>query len=155
MNPSNQHLHILSFSINHWDHLYSLHRAIQFNRQQTGRELSIRGTIRKQPFLDNQDCSVSIQFLQTPDTPSYPGIEQDGSHRLVLGQLARQGDSLSTCISVDRPVFEELRKNLMEYCDIEGIHIVIRLGVLSPDTHWNNGETLPIVELDYAMRGDT
>ncbi len=151
---TNSHLHTLSFSINHWDHLYSLHKAIQFNQQQTGRELSIRGNIRNHDFLHNQDCSIALRFLLSNGTPGYTTVNLSGEPRPVLGNVQLDNDQLSAEITVGPPVFEELRKNLMEYGDIEGIHIVVSIGVLSPHSHWQAGESLPLLEMDYAMKGD-
>ena len=42
----------------------------------------------------------------------------------------------------------------MEYADIEGIHIIITIGLLSDKDHWLEGEKLQIIKLDYAMKGD-
>ena len=145
----------LNFSINNWGHLYSLQQAISHNNQLTGRKLSLRGRILNRPFLQNQDTPVSIDFIQVDKAPVYPLIDppaQDLEHELGVMTLADQ--QLTTCIKVDRNVFEELRKNLMEYADIEGIHIIVSPGLLSGAEHWPDGETLQIVQLDYAMKGD-
>ena len=63
---------------------------------------------------------------------------------------------LSADINVDKGVFEELRKNLMEYADIEGIHIMVTIGVVLNDNEtWKNDQDLNIIQFDYAMKGDT
>jgi len=142
----------LSFPVNNWSHLYSLQQAISHNAQQTGRKLSIQGRILNQPFLHNIDTKVSIDFNQVEQAPDYPLINAD-LHE--LGLMTFNAHQLETSIKIDRNVFEELRKNLMEYADIEGIHIMITLGLLSNSEHWQNGETLQIVQLDYAMKGDS
>jgi len=144
-------IQLLSFSINNWGHLYSLQQAISHNKQLTGREINISSRILNKPFLKNHDTPVIIKFLQVDQTPDYPTANQ-GTH--VLGQMLLTNNKLETCIQVDRNVFEELRKNLMEYADIEGIHIIITLGLLSNNDHWQDGETLQIIKLDYAMKGD-
>ena len=142
----------LSFSINNWDHLYSLQQAIAHNNQLTGRKLNLRGRVLNQPFLRNHDTNISIDFVQVENKPVYPLIDTD-THE--LGKMTLSDQQLATCIEVDRAVFEELRKNLMEYADIEGIHIMINLGLLCDTEHWHEGETLKIVQLDYAMKGDS
>jgi len=144
-------IQLLSFSINNWGHLYSLQQAISHNQQLTGRELTISSRVLNKPFLKHHDTPVIIKFLQVDQSPNY-SITKDGTH--VLGQMLLTNKSLETSIQVDRNVFEELRKNLMEYADIEGIHIIISLGLLSNNDHWQDGETLDIVKLDYAMKGD-
>jgi len=142
----------LSFPANNWSHLYSLQQAISHNKQQTGRKLSIRGRILNQPFLQNIDTKISIDFNQVEQTPDYPLINPD---LYELGLMTFKPHQLETNIKIDRRVFEELRKNLMEYADIEGIHIMITLGLLSNSEHWQIDETLQIVQLDYAMKGDS
>ena len=141
----------LSFSINNWEHLYSLQKAISHNDQLTGRTLNINGRILGQAFLQNHDTSISIHFLQEDVTPDYP-ITESGLHK--LGVMTFSDQLLETNIKIDRNVFEELRKNLMEYADIEGIHIMITLGLLSNLDHWKDNTTLTLVQLDYAMKGD-
>jgi hypothetical protein len=140
----------LSFSVNNWNHLYSLQAALQHNQQGTGRSLSIQGRLLNQAFLRHQDTPVSIRFMQTEQPPEYPR-KQD---RLVLAEMQRQPDGLSCEIAVDRGVFEELRKNLMEYADIEGIHIMLSLELLCEQAEWPDNQSLPLVELSYAMKGD-
>jgi len=144
-------IQLLNFSINNWGHLYSLEQAISHNKQLTGHQLSINSRILNKAFLKNHDTAISIDFLQVDQAPEYPAIN-DITHE--LGQMTFTNGQLETCIQVDRNVFDELRKNLMEYADIEGIHIVITLGILSNNDHWQENETLPIVKLDYAMKGD-
>ena len=143
---------MLNFSINNWGHLYSLQQAISHNDQLTGRKLSLHGRILNQPFLLNHDTPISIDFVQTETPPTYPLIDSE-AHELGLMTFVNQ--QLDSCIKVDRSVFEELRKNLMEYADIEGIHIMISLGLLCDTEHWPEGDTLKIVQLDYAMKGDS
>ncbi|RDH82438.1 MAG: hypothetical protein DIZ80_09095 [endosymbiont of Galathealinum brachiosum] len=126
--------------------------AISHNEQQTGRKLSINGKIPGQAFLQNHNTSVSINFLQVDETPDYP-VTESGLHK--LGVMTFSGQQLETNIEIDRNVFEELRKNLMEYGDIEGIHIMITLGILSNEEHWQQNDALTIVQLDYAMKGDS
>lgn len=140
----------LSFSVNNWNHLYSLQAAVAHNQQGTGRSLTIQGRLLNQAFLQHLDTPVSICFLQSDQPPEY--TRQQG--QLVLAEVQRQPDGLSCEINVDRGVFEELRKNLMEYADIEGIHIMVTLGLLSDQTEWPGTESLPLLELNYAMKGD-
>ncbi len=143
-------LQTLTFSVNNWNHLYSLQAAVQHNQQGTGRSLTIQGRLLNQAFLQRQDTPVSIRFVQCDQPPEYTH-EQD---QLVLARLQRKPDGLSCVIAVDRGVFEELRKNLMEYADIEGIHIMVSLELLSDQAEWPDNESLPLLELNYAMRGD-
>ncbi|VAW53193.1 hypothetical protein MNBD_GAMMA07-707 [hydrothermal vent metagenome] len=142
----------LSFPINNWNHLYSLQQAIVHNNPLTGRSLGIKGHVVNQPFLHHKDTPISINFIQVDSAPNYPLIKPD-QHELGLIHFHQQ--QLNTQIQVDRQVFEELRKNLMEYADIEGIHIMVSFGLLSESEHWQKDTTLQIVQLDYAMKGDT
>ncbi len=140
----------LSFSVNNWNHLYSLQAAVARNQQGTGRSLTVRGRLLNQAFLRHLDTPVSICFVQSDQPPEY--ARQQG--QLVLAEMQRQPDGLCCEIPVDRGVFEELRKNLMEYADIEGIHIMVTLGLLSDQAEWPGNESLPLLELNYAMKGD-
>lgn len=142
----------LSFSVNRWNHLYSLQQAIDFNQQQNGRSLTITGQIRNHPFLKQSDTQVKIRFTLLKETPIYPECNESGLH--ILGTMRHSEEQLETEIPVNSDVFEELCKNLMEYGDIDGIHIVVTLGVFSTLDHWPVGDTLNILQLDYAMRGD-
>ncbi len=141
----------LKFPVNNWDHLYSLQQAIVHNSPLTGRTLGIHGRILNQPFLQNKDTDISIKFIQVDAIPSYPIITTE---QFELGIISHHKNKLSTHIQVDRQVFEELRKNLMEYADIEGIHIIVTLGLLSNDDHWQEDVSLQLVQLDYAMKGN-
>ena len=147
-----QNIHSLSFSVNHWDHLYSLQQAIDFRQQQDGRSLTITGQIRNHPFLKHTDTQISIRFTLLKEAPAYPESIETGLY--ILGSMRYSAGQLEAEISVNADVFEELRKNLMEYGDIDGIHIVITLGVFSTLDYWPEEEILNILQLDYAMRGD-
>ncbi len=142
----------LSFPVNNWEHLYSLQKAISHNDQLTGRKLSLSGQISNQPFLQNQATQIDINFIQVDQPPDYP---LTGSDTHELGTITLTEQQLSTSIKIDRKVFEELRMNLMEYADIDGIHIMVTLGLLSNEKHWHNGKTLQIIQLDYAMKGNS
>ena len=141
----------LSFPINNWGHLYSLQQAVLNNKQLTGRELIINSRILNNPFLKHHDTAVIIKFLQVEQAPDYP---KANNNTRQLGEMLFKDSQLESNIQVDRNVFEELRKNLMEYADIEGIHIIITIGLLSDKDHWLEGEKLQIIKLDYAMKGD-
>jgi len=148
---NNTNIKVLKFSINGWTHLYSLQQAIQHNQQGTGRTLSIDGRIIGNAFLNQQDTNISICFFQMDDTPEYTAIDAD---TFELAPIKFTQKNLHTEVAVDRQVFEELRKNLMEYADIDGIHIIVTLGVLSKDSVWQDDTTLSLLQLDYAMKGD-
>ena len=141
----------LKFSINNWGHLYSLQQAISHNNQLTGRKLSITGRILNSAFLNKVDTPISIDFIQTDLPPDYTPIDKD---TYELGIFNLQNQHITSCIMLDRNVFEEMRKNLMEYGDIEGIHIIVSLDLLSDEQIWEPGIELQIVQLDYAMKGD-
>ncbi len=159
----------IKFSINNWEHLYSLQQAVVHSNQLTGRTLGIRGRVKNSAFLNHRDTGISITFVQLDSTPSYPlhtspaNTAGNTPDIPVLGTIALSNQQLSTEISVDRAVFEELRKNLMEYADIEGIHIMVTLGLCCKNEHkaelsdaaiWAENQSLEIVQLDYAMKGD-
>lgn len=145
----------LHFSINQWQHLYSLQQAIKYEQQRTGNRLVIQGQIHNEAFLQNHNTAINIEFLQSDSLPEYKTIrlQAESEPTPVLAQITLT-ESLSAEIIVNRDVFEELRKNLLEYADIDGIHIVVTLGVASNDSRWKAGESLPLVTLDYAMKGD-
>lgn len=143
--------HNLRFSVSQWQHLYSLQQAIQHAEQGTGKTLSITGKILNEPLLENQDTPVHIQFRQVEGTPEY----QINLHNaMVLGQMQRTSQGLLSQLPVDARVFEELRRNLMEYADLDGIHIVVNLGIELDGATWPMDLQANILQLDYAMRGD-
>jgi len=139
----------IKFSVNNWAHLYSLQQAVLHNNQLSGQTLTINGHVKNSAFLNHQDTAVNIQFIQLETTPDYPlkTLPDKVSGVPVLGSMCLSNKQLSTEIPVDKRVFEELRKNLMEYADIEGIHIVVALGLYY-------AKSLEILQLDYAMKGD-
>jgi len=141
----------IQFSINNWGHLYSLQQAISHDEQLTGRKLSLKGRILNSGFLNNIDTAISIDFLQSDIPPNYPLINNE---LYEIGVISLRNKQLTSAISVNRNVFEELRKNLMEYADIEGIHIIVSLGLISNAEVWDDNVSLKIVQLDYAMKGD-
>jgi len=141
----------LSFPINNWGHLYSLQQAISHYDQLTGRKLTIHGQITNADFLNKINTPITLEFMQSSEPPAYPALE-NGLH--VLGEITLASQNLTSCIPVDKSIFEELRKNIMEYADIEGIHIILSLEVLSHTEHWLENESLQIVQLNYAMKGD-
>lgn len=140
----------IKFSINSWSHLYSLEQAIERAEQATGKHLSINGIIRKEPLFNDKDTPITISFDQVDGIPDYRTHEQ---HK-VLGQITYDKGNLMCSLPVDERVFEELRKNLMEYADIDGIHIVIILGLILQNDNWPQNTSADIIKLDYAMRGD-
>ena len=140
----------IKFSINNWSHLYSLEQAIQHAQQATGKHLSINGNIRKEPLFNDKDTPITINFNQVNDLPGYRDLGQ----YLILGQMTYREDKLLCSLPVDKHVFEELRKNLMEYAGIDGIHIVVTVGLLLQNDKWPLNAPADIVKLDYAMRGD-
>jgi len=142
---------LISFSVNNWIHLYSLEQAIQKKQLVTGGSLSIHGKIRNCEWLNNQDLPVEITFNKATETPSYNSTNEQ---TLILSKITRQDDKITSSVPVDENVFEELRKNLMEYADIDGIHIIVTLGVLLYGNQWPINESLKLVKLDYAMKGD-
>ena len=142
---------LISFSVNNWIHLYSLEQAIQKQQQMTGGSLSIHGNIRNCELLNNQDMVIEITFNKVTDTPQY---ESTDTQSIILGGISRQKNKISSSLAVDEHVFEELRKNLMEYADIDGIHINVTLGILLDDNQWPVNKPIKLVKLDYAMKGD-
>jgi len=141
----------IKFSVNNWNHLYSLEQAILNNEQNTGKSLSITGTIRNESILDNKDTPVHIAFKQTDATPKYTQTE---TGQIILGQMLHLTDRLECSLAVNGKVFEELRKNLMEYADIDGIHIVVSIGLILEQQNWPVNTECSVIKLDYAMKGD-
>jgi hypothetical protein len=142
---------LLKFSINNWNHLYSLEQAILNDELATGKQLSIEGTIRNELLLGKHDTPVHVTFNQVDGTPEYSRAE---NNLMILGKIKRQDKIIESTISVNTKVFEELRKNLMEYADIDGIHIVVSIGLISSDELWPINTEYSLVKLDYAMKGD-
>ena len=110
-------LKIVKFSVNNWNHLYSLEQAINRAEEATGKNLGIQGKVRNLDFLDNQDMDVSINFHQVDEISDY---DKTAAGDIILGQMIRKENSLECDLAVDDRVFEELRKNLMEYCLVLG-----------------------------------
>jgi len=141
----------IKFSINNWNHLYSLEQAISRDKQSTGKELTIFGEIRNEDILDNKDTPIHITFYQVSGTPEYYKTEDN---QLILGKIKRLENKLESRLPVNADVFEELRKNLMEYADIDGIHIVVSIGLILDQQNWLVDTQQAMVKLDYAMKGD-
>lgn len=141
----------INFSINSWDHLYSLKAAIEKRQQEKGKTLTIAGNLRNNPMTDHQDTPILIALKNVQGTPEY---QTNPSGETILGCLRYQHQQLQTELAIDDAIFEELRKNLMEYSDIDGIHIVISIKLEGkPDI--NTRQAMNILDLTYAMKGDT
>lgn len=141
----------MRFSVSNWEHLYSLEQAIVRTQQANGKRLKITGMIRNEPRLDNQDTPITLTFYGVDGDPPY----RTGAHQqIILGQIRRGSEGLVSELPVDDKVFEEMRRNLMEYADIDGIHIIVSIGLNLPDDGWPRDRALDILKLDYAMRGD-
>ena len=143
---------LIQFPVNNWSHLYSLERAIINAEQASGNQLSIHGRALNNDYLERKDTEIKIDFYQINATPSY-SLSND--QIMILGQITRQQDGLNCELQLDSRVFNELKKNLLEYADIDGIHIMVTLGILDDAEHWATGTSKPLVKLDYAMRGDS
>ena len=137
---------LISFSVSNWIHLYSLEQAIQ-KQHMSGASLSINGKIRNCELLANQYTPIDITFNKAIDFPQYPLTD---SQAIVLGTITQQENKITSSLPVDEDVFNELRKNLMEYADIDGIHIIVTLGVLLDDNQWPVNETLKLVKLEIG-----
>ncbi len=134
----------IKFSVNQWTHLYSLTQAIQHQADNSGRSLLIEGQLPATPLPAD---SIRLGFIHSTETPFY-GQTENGQIQLGLVQL--ENKQLTGEIHVADDVFNELKKNLIEYADIEGIHIIFNLQLTSgPQVQqWQ------IIQLDYAMKGD-
>ena len=141
---------ILKFSINSWNHLYSLKAAIERQYNGRGNLLSIEGNIRNNPLNDHRDTPILIKFRNVQGKPDY---ETNSSGGLILGVLNNLDGQLQAQLSVNDDVFEELRKNLMEFGDIDGIHIVVSIE-LENKLDNNINQPLNILDVKYAMKGD-
>ncbi|MDH5570640.1 MAG: hypothetical protein OEY89_02680 [Gammaproteobacteria bacterium] len=142
---------LITFPVNNWSHLYSLELAIKNTEQLSANQLSIQGQLRNQDFLDNRDTNISIQFNQTYSPPTYTRAPDQ---QLILGQITRHDQALVCELPLETRVFNELKKNLLEYADIDGIHIMVTLGIPDDNGSWLIGTSRPLLKLDYAMRGD-
>ena len=147
----NTNKHRLKFSINNWQHLYSLKDAISKSNEESGKSLTVTGTIRNDSLLQNHDTQIEIHFKQAPQFPDYDSTDEG---ELILGYLNKSNQGLNTVLDINESVFEEMKKNLIEYADIDGIHIVMSCDVITEHDHWQDNTALKIISLDYAMRGD-
>lgn len=141
----------VQFSVSQWQHLYSLAQAIRRAQKQAGKRLEIEGRLRKQPLFDNQDVAIKLTFFQVDGIPQYPSATDD---RIRLGKLERDANGVFASIPVAADVFEELRSNLVEYGDVDGIHIIVSVELALDEEHWPDHDTVDITGIDYAMRGD-
>ena len=139
----------IRFPLHTWQHLYSLQQAVQQNNNLSGNQLLVKGIIRNEALFDRHDTAILITFSQT----AAPQYKTAADNQIILGQLFRD-DTLHTNIQIDAPVFAELKKNLVEYIGIEGIHIVVTIGLKLPANGWPQKTAADIVQLDYAMTGD-
>lgn len=144
--------HILKFSINHWQHLYSIKEAISITHHGNGKTLSISGKLINSPLFDNQTTGIIIYFKEIEEIADYP-CTQSGD--LIFGQLTKNNHELSTTININEAIFTELKKNIIEYTDIEGIHIVVSLIIKTPTETWTDTGSADIISLEYAMKGDS
>lgn len=140
---------IFRFTVDTWQHLYSLQHAVQQAENLSANRLIIKGSIRNDTRFDRRDMPIELTFSQWT-TPQY---RHTTDNQIILGQLLRN-DSLSADIPVDARVFAELKKNLIEYIGIEGIHIVFTIGLILFAYDWPEKTTADIVQIDYAMKGD-
>lgn len=140
---------ICRFAINTWQHLYSLQHAIRQTENIAANRLVIEGAIRNEAIFDRRDMPIRLVFSQFA-SPQHKRTVDD---QIILGQLSR-GNSLNADIPVDANVFAELKKNLVEYIGIDGIHIVVSIGLRLPENRWQQNSMADIVQIDYAMKGD-
>lgn len=141
----------IRFSVSNWHQLYSLHLAMLQAEQASGKSLCIHGKIRNEALLDNQDTDIDICFRQLD---SLPRFSREQNQLLVLGKIRRTASGLHSELPVTEKVFEEMRRNLVEYADIDGIHIVVSIGIELTEHGWPMDREIDVLQLDYAMRGD-
>lgn len=143
MNPADNL--VLKFPINQWQHLYSLARAIRHDEALAAEQLMIQGECANPHLFGGERKDLALHFFPVNEIPAYESLP-DGS--VILGQLVMEDDQLVSHLGVSRKVFDELLKNLREYADIEGIHIMVSITARAlPDS-------LNILDVEYAMRGD-
>lgn len=136
----------LKFSVDSWAHLYSLTLAVQKNSRNSGRSLSISGCFQHADFSDAGESDICIKFVHVDESPGYKIDE----NQLVFAELEKNKNVFSAEIMVAESVFLELKRNLIEYADIEGIHMIFNLKIfLSEDN-----PAMKIIDLEYAMKGD-
>jgi len=143
--------HSLKFSINNWQHLYSLTDAISKTKEESGKSLTVTGTVRNDSLLQNHATNIEIRFKQVNQFPDYASTL---NNELILGYLNKSDHGLNTTLDINESIFKEMKKNLIEYADIDGIHIMVTCVVITEKDHWQDNTALKIISLDYAMRGD-
>lgn len=148
----------LKFPINQWKHLYSLEQAVKHAVDDTGRRLMIDGSCPSVAFFDNQKLLFELTLVNVAD---YPDYRQTSTGDRVLSELTLslndEGEALlSGEMQLDNQVFEELRKNILEYSLIDGIFIEMQLTVLWPDNITTPADVtnnnIDMLSLHYAMR---
>lgn len=141
----------IKFSINNWEYLYSFKAAIERKQQAKGNTLTITGSIRSTTLTDHQDTPILIELINVHGIPDY---QTNPSGEAILGILRHHNQRLHTQITIDDDVFEEFRKNLMEYADIDGIHIIVSIE-LEGKPNISTSQIMNILDVKYAMKGDT
>ena len=137
------------FHLNTWQHLYSLQQALQQTLNFSGNRLIIAGVIRNEAFFSRRDMPVQLTFTEA----TAPQYKKNADNKFIFGQLHR-GDELTGDIYIDARVFAEIKKNLVEYIGIDGIHMQITIGIDLTGADWQHKTSADITQLDYAMQGD-
>ena len=137
------------FALNTWQHLYSLQRAVDHTDNLSGNSLVVKGIVHNAPLFNRPEVPIEICFTAS-DQPHY---KKSAGHQIIFGQL-KYNNALTAEIPVSTDVFNELKKNLQEYLGIDGIHIMITVGLIHLDHPWQASDSADIVQLDYAMKGE-
>lgn len=148
---NNPNIHLLKFSINNWQHLYSLKEAVSKSNADNGNTLSVSGHLKNHPLLESIDTRININFHQIDQYPDYANTPNGD---IILGQLNKSDHGLTAILDVNSSVFEELKRNIIEYANIDGIHIVINITIITQAKKWSRTVPADIISLEYAMKGD-
>jgi len=140
----------IKFSIDRWEHMYSLKAAIERKNDATGNKLCLQGTIHNSTLPNHPETPVLIELSNVHELPTYPINKSD---ELILGTLNYQNHKFHSQLSVNGEIFNELKKNLIEYGNIDGIHIVVNIE-LEGAPEYNEQQHINILNLTYAMKGD-
>jgi len=141
----------LKFPVNQWQHLYSLAKAIQHDENLAAEKLIIHGETTNPALLNGKRKQLELCFYPVTNIPAYQRLD-DGN--IIVGQLSLQQEPLLAQLAVSQPVFDEMVKNLREYADIEGIHIMVKITLRADTGDTSTMDTIDILDVEYAMRGD-
>lgn len=140
---------LIRFPLDRWNSLYSLASAVSERRRASDHALVLKGS----GACENRACGIELVLERYHDAPAYA---ETAAHRTILGTCTvREHDDrveINGTIPVPAEVFAELLKNLVEYSGIDGIQVMITLGIEADAFPGTPAVRLSVTRLDYALR---